>query len=126
MTQRKCSYHCGGCDQHFTSLRAFDAHRAGAYDKRRFCRPASSVRKLRVFPGSCDLPVDGGVPLRLKDVAVWEAAVSVDGARIRLSRGANRDPGESSASEGSSGGLTEVAPSVGDFSAVKQMAEEHS
>jgi hypothetical protein len=32
---RTCSHHCRACDQHFTSLRAFDAHRTGPVDDRR-------------------------------------------------------------------------------------------
>jgi hypothetical protein len=88
---RHCSYHCGGCDQHFTSLKAFDAHRAGAYDKRRFCRPASNVRKLRALPGSCALTVAAGESLALVEVLVWEDGASVDKARGYFSRSPKSD-----------------------------------
>ena len=30
-----CSYHCRACGAHFSSLRAFDAHRSGPMDDRR-------------------------------------------------------------------------------------------
>jgi hypothetical protein len=32
-----CTYHCGKCHSHFTSLEAFDAHRAGPYSGERHC-----------------------------------------------------------------------------------------
>ena len=35
-----CSHHCSACGRHFTSLRAFDAHRGGPWDDRQCEAPA--------------------------------------------------------------------------------------
>lgn len=48
MTERKprtltCRYHCAACGEHFTSLTAFDRHRAGEFTERRYCVPPRHV-----------------------------------------------------------------------------------
>jgi hypothetical protein len=57
-----CTNHCRACGHHFTSLRAFDAHRRGPMDARR-CEPPGPDLAERI--GICrlagpDLPIAGG------------------------------------------------------------------
>jgi hypothetical protein len=54
-----CTYHCRPCSSHFTSLRAFDAHRQGPSDDRRCEFPDSGLVELT---GVCKL-ADPDMPL---------------------------------------------------------------
>ena len=37
MSRRSCTHHCRTCDSHFTSLEAFETHRAGRAGTHRTC-----------------------------------------------------------------------------------------
>ncbi len=77
---RTCRYHCTSCGEHFTSLEAFDHHRAGSFGRnRRYCKSPDSARseKGRVVlqaqtrAGVCRL---GDPDHALLSVTLWEAA----------------------------------------------------
>ncbi len=52
---RTCTNHCRGCDAHFTSLRAFDAHRCGLHGNgARRCRLGDDLPLVRLA-GSCSI-----------------------------------------------------------------------
>jgi hypothetical protein len=76
-THGTCSYHCGGCHQHCSSLASFDAHRQGDYSTGRYCVPPDQVSALAVkYPNaSCTL----GPSPRIVDVKVGGEARKVNG-----------------------------------------------
>ncbi len=84
---RGCSCHCGACDSHFTSLRAFDTHRAGSYGPgTRHCLDPDDVAALRAVEGGmCSISVAWNEPPR-RDVIVYEHAATADQARAQFGR----------------------------------------
>lgn len=67
--RQTCRYHCTSCDQHFTSLTAFDAHRDGPWEERICLMPdeAMSVRGrlllgVQTRDGWCSLQTGRLVP----------------------------------------------------------------
>jgi hypothetical protein len=67
-----CSHHCSACGTCFTSLRAFDLHRAGAMDDRR-CDLAGVELVERA--GTCKV-ANSELPVR--DVTVYERKDAAD------------------------------------------------
>ena len=76
-----CRYHCRACGAHFTSLEAFDAHRAGEMDARR-CELADAPLVERAG-GSCSI----AGPTPRVGITVYE---HVKAARAREAFGAER------------------------------------
>lgn len=77
---RTCTYHCrgypfGGCDSHFSSLRAFDLHRQGPHDGERVCVEPADVSGLELLTaeGRCDhqRPRPDG-PIAIWTLAGWQ------------------------------------------------------
>lgn len=71
-----CRNHCRACGAHFTSVRAFDAHRVGPMDNRR-CEFGPDL--IEVFDGVCriddpDWPKDG--------VALYEHASAANAREV--------------------------------------------
>jgi hypothetical protein len=70
-----CRCHCAGCGRHFTSLEAFDLHRAGDYAERRVCVSPFDESRLAsaTADGYCAIGggYDDGKPLTLDPVTVW-------------------------------------------------------
>ncbi|MDQ2760342.1 MAG: hypothetical protein M3Y17_07875 [Actinomycetota bacterium] len=79
---RGCSYHCGTCGSHFTSLAAFDLHRAGDYGAgTRHCLDPDDVIALRAVDGGmCAPSVAWNEPPR-RGVIVYEYAADADRMR---------------------------------------------
>ena len=74
---KKCSYHCGGCHSHFSSLEAFDIHRTssecwGGSDREADLRPATE-------DGICDMYAETRT-----GVTIYEYGPSADRARARF------------------------------------------
>lgn len=68
----RCRYHCaGGCGQHFTSLHAFDAHRAGDHQEGRYCLDCMDDPRfvLKTEQAVCDLRSPTKVGVRLWQLA---------------------------------------------------------
>ena len=57
--QRRCQYHCAACSSCFTSLRAFDLHRFGPWEKRT-CWDESVEERVEVVrdDGLCEFGFD--------------------------------------------------------------------
>lgn len=51
-----CRFHCAACGAHFTSLRAFDAHRQGPWDDRRCEFPDELIERTGVCKLSGPVP----------------------------------------------------------------------
>jgi hypothetical protein len=84
-----CTHHCRACGHHFTSLRAFDAHRRGPTDARH-CDPPGPALAERI--GICRL---ANPDLPMAAVTLYERADSHDyrermNARLTASRQAKR------------------------------------
>lgn len=75
-----CRYHCSGCRGHFSSLNAFDAHRAGDHGAGRHClEPLDDDRFATVASdGRCDMYAVSKVGL-----AIWTLAADLQRARQR-------------------------------------------
>ena len=61
-----CRYHCTSCDQHFSSLVAFDAHRIGPWEERECVLPHEAVSergktllRVQTTDGICRLQPPG-------------------------------------------------------------------
>jgi hypothetical protein len=81
---RRCKYHCRACDSHFTSLRAFDAHRSGPHSGERKCWDPDSnpeaVLRVATDEGVCEADMDWQGNGRHEPVTLWEH-ISADRAR---------------------------------------------
>jgi hypothetical protein len=75
-----CTCHCRPCGSHFTSLRAFDAHRQGPSDARRCELPDTGLVELT---GICKL-ADPDMPLA--GVTVYELEATQDYRSYRRGR----------------------------------------
>ena len=87
-----CQYHCRSCGSHFTSERAFDAHRRGSHEANtRHCiDPATITGRNRVVEvvGTCR--ISDGREHPHSPVSVWVLATSVGaGDRIAASKAAS-------------------------------------
>lgn len=75
-----CRYHCSACGRHFRSLVAFDLHRVGEHDVRRYCQdPRSDARLEAAGLGECRLGFgehDHGVVVYRQRGSVERAAES--------------------------------------------------
>lgn len=64
-----CQNHCNGCGAHFKSVRAFDLHRSGSYQKgTRRCVAPDRVKKLVV---ATDVGVCNLLSSRQRNVTIW-------------------------------------------------------
>ena len=70
-----CRCHCGSCTRHFTSLEAFDLHRAGEHSGRRVCVSPFDESRLASASEAAYCTISGehddGKPLTLDPVTVW-------------------------------------------------------
>jgi hypothetical protein len=78
----RCSHHCSACCSHFTSLRAFDAHRSGPHDGERVCWDPDVELPLRIRSEDalCDITDETRT-----GVMLWEHGPSADRARAVFS-----------------------------------------
>jgi hypothetical protein len=79
-----CRYHCRSCGGHFTSLRAFDAHREGSAGSNRDCtfpEDAPLVERTGVCKIAGELPLAGVTVYELAGAQTlrdyWNARESV-------------------------------------------------
>ena len=75
-----CTYHCRPCGSHFTSVRAFDAHRRGPMDDRRCELPDTGLVERS---GVCGL---ANPDMHLLNVAVYELEATQDYREYRNGR----------------------------------------
>ena len=80
-----CTHHCGSCGRHFSSLKAFDAHRVGEFEAKstiegRHCvglefRESKVAKQFKARTGVCDLTKSSG---RLHDQPIWGSSETLD------------------------------------------------
>lgn len=80
-----CTHHCGSCDRHFSSIKAFDAHRVGEFEPKatiegrhcvglEFLAP-KLAKKFKARTGVCDLTKGSS---RLFDQPIWGSSETLD------------------------------------------------
>jgi hypothetical protein len=80
VAKTRCTHHCSNCDSHFSSLAAFDLHRAGDFRTgQRHCLDPEDIKGrsphttlvAKSWDGYCDLRHG----IALSGVAVWQLEV---------------------------------------------------
>jgi hypothetical protein len=101
-----CRYHCrghpySGCDSHFTSLEAFDLHRAGDHAAKRFCVPPDDVDRLTVETRDGVCRLTRGIPERRGIVIYGSRRHARDRSRMRQRlRGSESRPARAEGDQG--------------------------
>ena len=88
MSAPRCTHHCRGCDQHFTSLQAFDAHRTGPMDARE-CLSAVGAGLVARSGGVCVVS-DPDVPQTGQTIFEHRAATQIREHHQAVSKRAER------------------------------------
>lgn len=77
MRVTRCQFCCDGCGSHFSSLRAFDAHRVGSSSDRRCLNPKDDERFTPVaLNARCEMGARAE-----RGVTVWTLASTLAAAR---------------------------------------------
>ena len=85
MRRPLCSHHCAACGSHFTSLEAFDLHRAGDHARGRYCLAPDEVEALAVVSRSGVCRLVRGCD-ELAGVTVYASRRHVDDRQAAIQR----------------------------------------